>query len=106
MPGRGIAPWPPSRSPARGPSASPGDTAGTSKAESSSDRSHPKTRLRVDTPRCRGCGICVTVCPVKAITMRGAIPVIDNARCTDCGRCIEACHFGAILREADPAAAS
>lgn len=40
---------------------------------------------------CVGCALCVTLCPVQAIEMKGDKAVIDQAGCTKCGRCIPAC---------------
>lgn len=44
---------------------------------------------------CVSCGICVSACPVEAISMsfvRGIfLPTIDNQRCIGCGLCFEVC---------------
>lgn len=45
---------------------------------------------------CCGCSACYSVCPKKAITMKGdeegfLYPEIDQARCIDCGRCTQIC---------------
>lgn len=41
--------------------------------------------------RCESCQVCVAVCPVDAIHMRGAEPVIDYQICTRCMLCYEQC---------------
>ena len=50
--------------------------------------------VHFDTEICKGCLLCVTVCPAKAIhpgTVRNAmgyfVPAADNARCTGCLSC-------------------
>ncbi len=46
---------------------------------------------------CKGCGICVNVCPVDgAIKMVNGKAQINNSICTRCGKCMEACPTNAI----------
>jgi heterodisulfide reductase subunit A len=45
---------------------------------------------------CNGCGECVTVCPVNAITMHGGKAKIDPFQCNGCGACIPTCSREAI----------
>lgn len=40
---------------------------------------------------CIGCTLCVKNCPNQAISMQGAIAVIDGTKCTNCGLCKEKC---------------
>ena len=40
---------------------------------------------------CIGCQKCVKTCPDGAISMTGALAVIDQALCTRCGACVEVC---------------
>ena len=49
----------------------------------------------IDKNLCRGCGICIDICPVEALTL-DIIPIVDAEKCTGCGECITACPFGAI----------
>ncbi len=47
--------------------------------------------FKVDNERCVGCGACVEVCPVQAISMNGGKANIDADRCVNCGRCAQVC---------------
>lgn len=51
----------------------------------------------IDPDKCRGCTLCVKVCPVGAISGNRREPhVIDEAKCLKCGACLETCRLGAI----------
>jgi len=53
---------------------------------------------RVNGELCTGCWLCVSCCPVEAISMREEEAVIDQHLCTECYVCIrnEVCPVGAI----------
>jgi len=53
--------------------------------------------LHVQTDKCSGCGVCVSVCPTGAIAINNAVASINERYCNDCGRCLEACPQGAIV---------
>jgi NADP-reducing hydrogenase subunit HndC len=51
----------------------------------------------IDEVECVGCGQCVEVCPVDAITGEtGEAHVIDPEVCIGCGQCVQACPIDAI----------
>mgnify|MGYP003585075565 CR=1 FL=1 len=52
--------------------------------------------LVLDQSRCHSCGLCVTACPVAAITMNGKVPDVDHRPCLFCGRCVLACPAQAL----------
>jgi Fe-S-cluster-containing hydrogenase component 2 len=59
--------------------------------------------LYVDEKRCSGCGLCVDLCPVEAITLQDDVATIDQSLCTECETCAAACPERAILTITEPA---
>jgi heterodisulfide reductase subunit A len=53
---------------------------------------------QVRNERCIGCGLCVSVCPFKAIEMDEAlrVAVVNEALCKGCGACTASCRPAAI----------
>ena len=49
----------------------------------------------IDIQRCTGCGTCVEVCPVEAITLANGRAHINHETCTGCKACVNACPEGA-----------
>jgi ferredoxin len=50
----------------------------------------------IDIQRCTGCGACVEVCPVEAITLVNERAQVDHEICTGCRACVDACPEGAV----------
>lgn len=56
--------------------------------------------LELDAMKCRGCGLCVEVCPHGVFQMSGGKAVIsDRGACMQCGACSRNCRFGALKTE-------
>jgi len=51
----------------------------------------PSTTLIKEKNLCCGCGLCVSICPVKAIDYSGGTFEIDDDLCINCGLCYSAC---------------
>ena len=69
-------------------------------------------KIVIDTERCKGCGLCVTVCPKNCIVIsrqsnkNGYFPAeVTNADCTGCCSCAIICPEAIIkvFREEDAA---
>lgn len=51
----------------------------------------------VDKKKCIGCGTCVAICPVGAISFSNeGKAVIDKTKCIRCGSCQASCPVNAI----------
>jgi len=48
---------------------------------------------------CSGCGDCVEICPMDALTMGDDVVALDSNRCIGCGLCISRCPTGALRLE-------
>lgn len=68
------------------------------------DKECPTNKCTALTPpaileeKCKGCGLCIKVCTVDAITgEKKQLHVIDEEKCIKCGACKQACKFNAII---------
>ena len=52
-------------------------------------------KVLIDHSECTGCGSCVDVCPVEAISIVDEKAVVSD-ECTLCGMCVDSCEFEAI----------
>lgn len=52
-------------------------------------------KVRIDTAKCNGCGLCATKC--KAACIHNKEHTIDYSRCVDCFDCLEACKQKALV---------
>jgi NAD-dependent dihydropyrimidine dehydrogenase PreA subunit len=53
--------------------------------------------LRFEPDSCKGCGLCVDVCPHAVFTMLDKRAVLtDRGACMECGACASNCEHGAI----------
>ena len=56
--------------------------------------------LQLDTEKCTGCGMCLTVCPHRVFQKSGSkVAIIDRDACMECGACAQNCAFSAITVE-------
>jgi ferredoxin len=63
--------------------------------------------LRIDRRLCSGCGDCIDVCAVQALSVVDGTVAVQQDECIECGACIDECPFGALsLVEAAPNQAS
>ena len=60
--------------------------------------------VRILREYCKGCGLCVAVCPVKCLRMRDEVgddgvqpaEVVEDIDCTGCAQCYTVCPDAAI----------
>ena len=57
-------------------------------------------KIKLNTKRCKGCYLCVSVCPVKALSPSGELGdetvKVDEEKCITCGSCYRMCPDYAI----------
>jgi NAD-dependent dihydropyrimidine dehydrogenase PreA subunit len=53
--------------------------------------------LKLDAEKCKGCGMCVEVCPHDVFLMKeDKAQITDKDSCMECGACANNCPFSAI----------
>ena len=53
--------------------------------------------VEINEELCVGCGACVDVCPVEALSMnKKKKATCDAEKCIECGQCVNECPEGAI----------
>ena len=61
------------------------------------EKTTSQTMGPVDKNKCIGCGTCVAICPVEAISFDdNGKAEIDNTKCIRCGACQASCPVEAI----------
>ncbi len=50
----------------------------------------------IDPGKCNGCGLCVSVCPDRTISMEEGRAAVTGERCFQCGHCLAVCPTGAV----------
>ncbi|HQP32368.1 MAG TPA: 4Fe-4S binding protein [Deltaproteobacteria bacterium] len=53
-------------------------------------------RAQIDTELCTGCGACVDICPMYAISIHEDKACVDADKCSGCGICEDECPMGAL----------
>jgi len=51
--------------------------------------------VKIDMNNCTGCGGCIDLCPVIAISMINDVVTVNDELCTECNICIKVCPMRA-----------
>jgi len=57
---------------------------------------HSSLKPKIIEKKCTGCGCCVNICPVEAISFKDNKALVDQKICVGCGECLCACKFNCI----------
>jgi len=55
--------------------------------------------IKINDEVCTGCGGCIDLCPVIAISMINDKAVVNNETCTECEICVKVCPINAPYEE-------
>ncbi len=51
--------------------------------------------VKIEENKCNGgCGACIDLCPVIAMSLINDVLTVNNELCNDCGICIKVCPIG------------
>ncbi len=57
--------------------------------------------LTIDSKLCTGCGDCIDICAVEALSLVDNVLVVQQDECIECSACLDECSNGALsLNEA------
>lgn len=59
----------------------------------------PSARVRIDTGRCQGCGLCVALCPSRTFRLEDGLARVTGAACIGCDHCAAICPAAAVSVE-------
>ncbi|MCD6485006.1 MAG: CoB--CoM heterodisulfide reductase iron-sulfur subunit A family protein [Candidatus Odinarchaeota archaeon] len=57
---------------------------------------HEPTTVKINEETCSRCGVCVSVCPYNALTLREDHVDVNPILCEGCGTCVAACPSGSL----------
>jgi electron transfer flavoprotein alpha subunit len=52
--------------------------------------------VKINVPKCTGCGECVESCPSEALKVVGDKIAVTEDDCSECGACVDTCAQGAL----------
>jgi ferredoxin len=64
-------------------------------------KGYPAMSIYVDSEKCNGCGTCISICPVEAISNIQNKAVINHNKCNECLQCMDECPSNAIYQISD-----
>ena len=53
-------------------------------------------KIHINSDKCTGCGLCVTVCPDDVFALAAGKVTITGEKCIECGHCVAVCPEQAI----------
>jgi 2-oxoglutarate ferredoxin oxidoreductase subunit delta len=52
--------------------------------------------VEIETEKCKGCGLCIEVCPTHALFNQKGVTLYDAGKCDGCGKCEGMCIAAAL----------
>jgi ferredoxin len=59
-------------------------------------------RIKLDSDKCSGCGICINRCQMNAISLINEKILLNTDRCIGCGLCVSTCPTGSVTLHRKP----